>query len=107
LLAGVLFGLRRADVPAWKRNSAVGVVLIGLMVAYLIRLPLSLTGLTRGWILGGALSSLVRSVADATPGGAVTSWLLCAVTLWLAFRFAAARLARAEILPEPPRRFGF
>jgi MFS family permease len=107
LLAGLLFGLRRADTPGWKRNTAVGVVMIGLMVAYMIRLPLSFSGLTRGWILGGAWSSLVRSAAAATPGGAVTFWLLCAVALFLTFHFAAARLAQAEILPEPPRRFGF
>jgi len=29
------------------------------------------------------------------------------VALFLTFHFAAARLAQAEILPEPPRRFGF
>jgi len=107
LLAGLLFGLRRADTPRWKRNTAVAVVMIGLMAAYMIRLPLSLSDATRGWILGGALSTLARSLAAATPGGAVTFWLLCTVALVLAFRFAAARLRKAEILPEPPRRFGF
>ncbi|MBI4873575.1 MAG: hypothetical protein HY822_02960 [Acidobacteria bacterium] len=107
LLAGVLFGLRRADSPRWKRSGAAGVIMTGLMALYMIRAPLSIGGVTRGWILGGAWSSMVRTAVDAIPGGTATLWLLCAASLWFAFQFAAARLARAKILPEPSRKIGF
>lgn len=107
LLAGFLFGLRRPSLPPWYRNAAIGAALIGLLLLYLLRVPLSLAGFTRGWILSGALSSVVRSFADALPGGAPTAWIVCLLVLAAAFHYAAARMARAEIIPEPPRRFGF
>lgn len=106
-LTGLLMGLRRAATPTWRRTAAAGFAMGLLMLLYLIRVPLSLSGYTRGWIAGGAVASGVRSLSEAAPGGAVAFWALSAAGVFAAFEFAVRRMQRTEILPEPPKRLGF
>jgi hypothetical protein len=97
-LSGYLGSLR----PGFAEKQRKGrfwwgmVILMGL---HFLQFVLLFTETLDHWILSGFWMIAIGELTERLPGGAVSVWFLCGLTLFLLYRMAEGRFVRVESLP--------
>ncbi len=72
------------------------VILMGL---HFLQFVLLFMEILDHWILSGFWMIAIRELTDRMPGGEVSVWFLCGLTLFLLYRMAERRFVRVESVP--------
>jgi len=97
-LSGYLSALRAGFTEKQKKGRFWwGMVIV--MGLHFLQFVLLFTGTLDHWILSGFWMIAIRELTERLPGGAVSVWILCGLTLFLLYKMAERRFVRVESVP--------
>lgn len=101
-LLAIYFLTFRAGVTDFIRKTVMFGLLAVTLAIYVSQYVMGVTGMLKLWVTTGFLQILIRDLAAATPGGALSVWGVCALLLVGGYLLVQARFQHIEAVVVPP-----